>query len=104
MKRKHEEAQKYVLLAKKRLVNNDYGDFGKTDEERYYINNRKLTKDQVERMNEAVAEILASDTLVYDALSRLIVDKTEFSALEEPNRVKYIFELSKIYAKLRLHK
>lgn len=101
MAKKMSDAQKYVQLAKKRLVNNDYGEFDRKGEVVFFINNHRLSDRQIDSMNEAIDQIAASDVLVYDALSRLIVDKEEFSSLNDGQREKYVLELSKIYAYLR---
>ena len=104
MTKRYTEAKAFVQRARQRLLNNDYKDYEKRRENAYYINNRPLTKDQISAMDSRVDEILASDTLVYDALSRLIVDYDDFFALDETDRLKYMLELSKIYAVLRAAK
>ena len=101
MGKRYSEAQKYVHLAKKRLLNNDYADYERKEGCRYYVNNKRLTQEQLETMATIADEILSSDTLIFDALSRLIVDKKDFSSLCESDRVKYILDLSKIYAEFR---
>ena len=101
MTKRYTEAKAFVQRARQRLLHNDYAEYEKRREDTFFINNRPLTKEEIATMNSLVDEILASDTLVYDALSRLIVDYDDFCLLEEGDRVKYMFELSKIFAELR---
>ncbi len=95
------EAQLYILQARKRLMNNSYEEYAKERYDVYFINNKKITKVQLEDMQAKVNEILASDDFVYDPLSKLIVDEKEFNALDDYAKVRYILELSEIYVRLK---
>ena len=95
------EAKLYILQARKRLMNNSYEEYAKERYDVYFINNKKITKVQLEDMQAKVNEILASDDFVYDPLSKLIVDEKEFNALDDYAKVRYMLELSEIYARLK---
>ena len=101
MGKKQSEAQKYVSLAKQRLVSNDYSQYEKNASCHFYVNNKKVSKEELAEMSVIASEIAASDTLVYDALDRLIPDKEFFLTLGETERVKYVLDVSKIYETLR---
>ena len=95
------EAKLYILQARKRLMNNSYEEYAKERYDVYFINNKKITKVQLEDMQAKVNEILASDDFVYDPLSKLIVDEKEFNALDDYAKVRHMLELSEIYARLK---
>ncbi|MBR1747959.1 MAG: hypothetical protein IJ735_07120 [Clostridia bacterium] len=98
--KKSVEAQRYILQAKRRLSEFDY-DANPKDETRLYINNKKLSSDQIFVMRHIIEEIAASEDLVFDALGRLITDPTEFLRLTEAEKVKYMLDLSKVYSYLK---
>ena len=105
MKKRETQARLLVRQAKNRLVNNDYANVDKErDSGTVYLNNRPVPYDQYVRIEKTVEQIMASDTLVYDALDRLIVDRGEFESLDQTDRVRYMFELSKIYSRIRSDK
>lgn len=101
MLKNHSEAHLYILQAKKRLLNHDYSEYCTDKFDVFYVNNKRVTRNQLENMSLKVKEIMASDEFVYDPLSKLIVDVEEFRNLDDTARVRYMLELSKVYASLK---
>lgn len=94
------EARNYFKQIKQRIANNDYRNYS-FDSEAYYVNNRRLTQDELEIMSNKVKEILASEVSINDTLFRIIPDTEEYSQMDEFGKTRYILELSKIYSKLK---
>lgn len=101
MARKYSEAKLYIKQIKKRLINNEYEQYATGKYGVFYINNKRVTKGQLEDMSAKIVEILASEEFVYDPLNKLIVDKDEFKKLDESGKVRYMLELSRVYADLK---
>lgn len=94
------EARSYFKQIKQRIVTNDYQSFS-FGSEAYYVNNRRLTHEELEIMSDKVKEILASEESINDTLFRIIPDTEEYSRMDEIGRTRYILELSKIYNKIK---
>lgn len=101
MSKKYSDAKAYIMQAKKRLLNNEYGQFAKDKYGVFYINNKRVTKVQLENMSAKIEEILASEEFVYDSLNKLIMDEEEFYKLDDTGKMRYMLELSKVYASLK---
>lgn len=101
MAKNYTDAQLYIIQAKKRLANNEYSQFVKEKYDVFYVNNKRVTKVQLDDMSAKIEEIMASDEFVYDPLSKLIVDKEEFLNLDDASKVKYMLELSSVYASIK---
>lgn len=93
------EARSFFKQIKQRIVSNDYASY--FDDEAYYINNRRLTRAEIDLICEKVREILASDVSINDALFRIIPDNYEYEQMDESAKNRYILELSKIYSKIK---
>lgn len=94
------EARNYFKQIKQRIVNNEYRNYN-FESEVFYVNNRRLTQDELEVMSNKVKEILASETSINDTLFRIIPDTEEYSRMDETAKTRYILELSKIYNKIK---
>lgn len=97
MNRKNSAGKNYILQAKKRLLNDEYSYINKENDENLFLNNKKITRDEMTELNSIVEGIMASDEFVYDPLSQLIIDEQEFAGLSETLKEKYLFELSDLY-------
>ncbi|HOO22897.1 MAG TPA: hypothetical protein PKY53_04375 [Clostridia bacterium] len=94
------EARNYFKQIKQRIANNEYRNYN-FESEVFYVNNRRLTQDELEVMSNKVKEILASETSINDTLFRIIPDTEEYSRMDETAKTRYILELSKIYNKIK---
>lgn len=97
MNRKNNEWKKYIKEAKMRL---NQSRFQPLDNEVFYLNSQKLTRQDLSRLNSTVAEVVASDDFYPNPLGKMI-DKDVYSTLNEESKTKYIFDLSAIYLSLR---
>lgn len=101
MSKKNIEGKKYILQAKRRLINDEYSGFNKENDETFFLNNKKIPKEKMTELNLIVDSIMSSDEFVYDPLSKLIIDEEEFNNLDETLKEKYLFELSELYVYLK---
>lgn len=102
MKNTQNEARIIFKQIKKRMASLEY----KINEELYqdeafYVNNRYLTKPELEKMSKKIKAILSSEESVQNPLIQIIPDKEEYYSMDSEARTRYILELSKIYSKLR---
>ncbi len=87
----------FAKEAKKRLATVTVNDVG---DERYFLNNRRLTQEEIAAMENVIDEISASDEFIPNPIGRFI-DKKEYELLDEPSRQKYVLDLSKIYIEIK---
>lgn len=97
MNKRTEEWKKYIKEAKIRL---NQSRFQPVDDEVFYLNSKKLTRQDIARLNSMIAEVLASDDFVYNPLGKMI-DEEIYNELNDENKTKYILDLSSIYLTLR---
>jgi len=71
------------------------------DSEVFYVNNRTLSRSEIEKMSNKVRAILSSEENVNNPLLQIIPNKDEYNNIDNEAKSKYILELSKIYTKLR---
>jgi len=95
------DAHRYAMEAKYRLLKNNYKDEIKDKCNKYYVNHRQLTEEEISVLYERVREIMASEEFVANPLSKLILDEKEFSLMDEDSKSKYMLELSKIYIEIK---
>lgn len=101
MARREGEAKQYIREARRRLLNMDYSKFRRRRDDVFFVNNKRVTDRQLEAMNDKVKEIMCSEEFIPDPLDRLIIDKAEFSLLDEGARLKYMLEISSVYLYLQ---
>lgn len=101
MAKKYSEAKLFILAAKRRLINNTYEEYFRERKANFYINNKKISREQYETMCAKIKEIAASEEFVSDTLDKLVPDRFEFERLDETGRVKYMLELSKVYTQIK---
>ncbi len=97
MNKRTDEWKKYVKEAKIRL---NQSRFNPVDDEVFYMNSQKLTKQDISRMNSIISEVVASDDFVSDPLGRLI-ENDVYNRLDNEAKTKYMLDLSSIYLALR---
>lgn len=98
----YSDRQYYIMAARKRLLRNDYdSSYSFRNKDIFYINNRIVTPEQLTRLKTKINDIQCSNFLVEDTLDKLIIDRREFAELDEDAKLRYIFELSKIFAVLK---
>ena len=97
MNKRTEEWKKYVKEAKIRL---NQSRFQPVDDEVFYMNSKKLTKQDISRMNSIIAEVVASDDFVPNPLGMLI-EQDVYNDLSNEGKTKYMLDLSSIYLSLR---
>ena len=91
------DIKNYVKAVKHRLNNNHYRYL---DDDVYYLCGEKLSPHRIMEINVAIGEIVASDDFVPDPRGR-IVEKDRYANFTENQKMRYIFELSKIYLSIR---
>lgn len=91
------EWKNYIKQVKNRLINNHYS---VSNNETYYINGKKLSTQKTIEYNAIVAEIVASNDFIYNPIGRMI-DYDDYVSLTEEGKMKYIFDLSKIYLSIK---
>ena len=69
-------------------------------EEGYYLNERRLSETEINRMKQIVKEIAASENFVENPLG-MLADLDVLLNVEENKKEKFILNLSDIYLKLR---
>ena len=97
MNKRTEEWKKYVKEAKIRL---NQSRFQPVDDEVFYMSSKKLTKQDISRMNSIIAEVVASDDFVPNPLGMLI-EQDVYNDLSNEGKTKYMLDLSSIYLSLR---
>ena len=100
------EKQEFFKMLKKRLIENNYSDYSARLKERrmseaYFLNNKKMTREQVKTLSQKINEILQSDDFIYDPLTKLIPDYDEFKSLDDIGKQRYILNLSNIYIDIK---
>lgn len=100
------EKHEFFKMIKKRLVENNYSDYTvKINDERvgevYFLNNKRITSEQLRAFSLRVNEIIKSDVFILDPLNKLIIDKDEFMGLDEIAKQRYILDLSNIYIDIK---
>ena len=85
----------YVNEIKNRLY-----DTGTEKEEEYFLNDRKLSEQEVTRMEQIVKSIAASENFVENPLG-MLTDLDVLLNEEENKKEKFILNLSDIYLRLR---
>ncbi|MDD4315574.1 MAG: hypothetical protein PHC84_00265 [Clostridia bacterium] len=100
------EKHEFFKMIKKRLVENNYSDYTvKINDERvgevYFLNNKRMTSEQIRVLSVKVSEIIKSDDFILDPLTKLIIDKDEFMSLDEIAKQRYILDLSSIYIDIK---
>ncbi len=101
MAKQYSAAKQYILQAKHRLMHNTYADYFMERKASFYLNNKKISREQYEEMCRKIKEIAASEEFVSDTLNLLVPDRQEFNKLDESNKVKYMLELSKVYTTIK---
>lgn len=101
MAKHYSEGKQYILQAKYRLMHNTYADYFQERKANFYLNNKKISREQYEEMCRKIKEITASEEFVSDTLDLLVPDRKEFNELDEINKVKYMLELSKVYMTIK---
>ncbi len=99
--KRNSEAKKLVSEAKNRLSGNGYSDYFRDKDSGYVINNKKLSADDFRTMYKIIKEVASSEEFVPDVLNKLVVDRNDFSKLNEEEKVRYMLELSRIYAEIK---
>lgn len=102
LKEKHE----FFKMLKKRMQENNYSQYAeKMKEEKtgevYFLNNKKMSRDQIKVLSVKVNEIVTSDDFILDPLNKLILDYDEFINLDEVGKQRYILDLSNIYIDIK---
>lgn len=100
------EKQEFFKMIKKRLLENNYSQYSvRIKDQRigevYFLNNKRMSRDQIKTLSQKINEIVQSDVFIYDPLNKLILDHEEFKNLDEIGKQKYILDLSNIYIDIK---
>lgn len=97
--------QEFFKELKKRMVANNYEEYVEkvqaAKEKHYFINNKRLSREQLAELQRKIDEIAASEEFVFDPLNRIIVDENDYYSLDESGRMRYMLELSNLYLSVR---
>jgi len=93
------KARIFTKNAKNRLLQKTLAEYAGAGTTGYYLNNRRLVRDEVDRLKNQIKEIAASEEIVIDPLNKLICDEG-FYSLDENGKLRYMLELSSIYREL----
>ncbi|HHU42743.1 MAG TPA: hypothetical protein GXZ42_00225 [Clostridiales bacterium] len=96
------EKHEFFKMIKKRLVENNYSQVtvkikNQRLSEVYFLNNKKMTRDEIRDITLKISEMMQSDRFISDPLSKLILNYEEFKGLDEIAKQRYILDLSVIY-------
>ena len=94
------ESKKLAKMARERLIVNAGFKSDPNGSTSYYLNNRRITSEEIDNMRTKIREIAASDEVVIDPLNKLIFDGKTFQTLDESGKLRYMLDLSKIYIAL----
>lgn len=100
------EKQEFFKMIKKRLMENNYSEYSvRIKDERigevYFLNNKRMSREQIKVLSGKINEILESDDFITDPLNKLILDYDEFIKLDEIGKQRYILDLSNIYIDIK---
>lgn len=96
---KSETRKIFLKEIRQRLITRDYLNTGINSNDVFFLNNKLLTKLQIEDLTKRVYEISRSQEIV--SLKKLIIDQSEFDHLDESGKMRYMMELSNIYIHLK---
>lgn len=93
MAKRSEEWKKYIKEIKLRI--NDSKNQENTDEV-FYLNNKKLSSWEIDRISNIVIKIATSKNFVPNPIG-LMVDRKVYDSLDNEKKIRYILDLSAIY-------
>lgn len=93
----------YFRELKRRLANRSYlnNSAAKERNKQYFLNNKKLSPEEVECITVKIEEINSSEEFIVNPLSRMILDTNDFDRLDDMGKVRYMLELSNVYLQMR---
>lgn len=100
MAKRSEEWKKYLKEVKTRINENKLKLNEQEENEIFYLNNKKLSSQEIERINDKICEVAASKNFIPNPLG-LLTDKEVYENLTDQKKMKYILDLSTIYLTLK---